>query len=327
MENFSSPPRYNSHDNTTTGKPKGVPDRYGDLSTDVPQPDEDQQVQEVEVDAAVEEFRNVERELRRTLSRGRIQAGASDEELKDVEANQQGDHFDLKDFLQGAITNTSQHGIGFRKKMGVVFKGLTVVGEGADASHISNVADAFFTVVKAFNPIRWFKKEERGTDFDILHDLTGFVKDGEMLLVLGRPGSGCSTFLRVVANERKTYKDIHGIVTYGGVPATEFDRFAGEAIYTAEEDVHFPTLTVKQTLHFSLKTKTPGTRVPEQTRRNFRQEVVYMLTNMFGLTKQINTLVGNEWVRGLSGGERKRMTITEAMSARAAINAWDCSVG
>jgi ATP-binding cassette subfamily G (WHITE) protein 2 (SNQ2) len=35
--------------------------------------------------------------------------------------------------------------------------------------------------------------------------------------------------------------------------------------------------------------------------------------------------VGNEWIRGLSGGERKRLTIAEAMTARAAINCWDCT--
>jgi ATP-binding cassette, subfamily G (WHITE), member 2, SNQ2 len=35
--------------------------------------------------------------------------------------------------------------------------------------------------------------------------------------------------------------------------------------------------------------------------------------------------VGNEWIRGLSGGERKRLTISEAMTARAAINCWDCT--
>lgn len=36
-------------------------------------------------------------------------------------------------------------------------------------------------------------------------------------------------------------------------------------------------------------------------------------------------LVGNEWIRGLSGGERKRLTIAEAMTARGTINCWDCT--
>lgn len=46
-----------------------------------------------------------------------------------------------------------------------------------------------------------------------------------MLLVLGRPGSGCSTFLRTVANVRDGFEDVQGEVHYGGIPAAEFDEF------------------------------------------------------------------------------------------------------
>jgi ATP-binding cassette subfamily G (WHITE) protein 2 (SNQ2) len=45
-----------------------------------------------------------------------------------------------------------------------------------------------------------------GEKRDLIHDFTGVVRDGEMLLVLGRPGSGCSTFLKAVTN--KTYASL-----------------------------------------------------------------------------------------------------------------------
>ena len=45
-----------------------------------------------------------------------------------------------------------------------------------------------------------------------------------------------------------------GDVTYGGIPAKQFERYMGDTIYTAEEDVHFPTLTVRQTLTAALTT-------------------------------------------------------------------------
>lgn len=57
-------------------------------------------------------------------------------------------------------------------------------------------------------------KKQQGTLFDILHEVSAFCKDGEMLLVLGRPGAGCSTFLRVAANERSIYADVKGDVRY-----------------------------------------------------------------------------------------------------------------
>lgn len=44
----------------------------------------------------------------------------------------------------------------------------------------------------------------------------GCVRPGEMLLVLGRPGSGCSTFLKVLGNQRNGYESVEGDVRYGG---------------------------------------------------------------------------------------------------------------
>jgi ABC-type multidrug transport system ATPase subunit len=46
-----------------------------------------------------------------------------------------------------------------------------------------------------------------------------------MVLVLGRPGSGCSTLLRVIANMRESFIKVKGDVTYGGISASEFSRY------------------------------------------------------------------------------------------------------
>lgn len=111
-----------------------------------------------------------------------------------------------------------------------------------------------------------------------------------MLLVLGRPGAGCSTLLRLIANARAGYVDVTGNVTYAGVPAEEFDRYSGEAIYIPEEDAHFPILTVRQTLDFTLKTKTPGNRLPDESRKEFRTKMFDLLLTMFGMKKQADTV-------------------------------------
>jgi ABC-type multidrug transport system ATPase subunit len=83
--------------------------------------------------------------------------------------------------------------------------------------------------------------------------------------------------------------------------------------------MHFPTLTVGQTLNFALSLKTPGKRLPTQTLKQFREEVMNLLLRMVNIPHTKNTLVGNAEVRGISGGERKRVSILEMMTARPAV--------
>lgn len=85
-------------------------------------------------------------------------------------------------------------------------------------------------------------------------------------------------------------------------------------------------MTVRQTLTTALKTKTPGKRLPEQAhKKQFVDEFLDVLTKMYGLTKQVETVVGNAFIRGVSGGERKRLSIAEQMATRSSINMWDGS--
>ncbi|EFA79509.1 ABC transporter G family protein [Heterostelium album PN500] len=227
--------------------------------------------------------------------------------------------FKLRKYFEDSHRMSMENGVK-PKKMGVSIHNLTVVGRGADVSVISNMLSPFKFI---FNPRKWFNNN--GTTFDILHNINTFCKDGELLLVLGRPGAGCSTLLRLISNQRNTYVSVKGDINYGGIKSEDWARYRGEAIYTPEEDVHHPTLTLRQTLDFALKCKTPGNRLPDETKRSFREKIFNLLVNMFGIAKQADTMVGNEFVRGLSGGERKRMTITEAMVSGAPIICWDCS--
>ncbi|CAO3598758.1 unnamed protein product [Absidia cylindrospora] len=165
-----------------------------------------------------------------------------------------------------------------------------------------------------------------GNKKTILHKLNGFCKNGEMLLVLGRPGAGCTSLLKVVANMRGSFTDVDGTISYGGLDPYMFAKdFRGQVCYNGEEDLHYPTLTAKQTLQFALRTKTPGKRLPNETKTEFVNKILYMLGNMLGLTKQMDTMVGNAFIRGLSGGERKRLSIGEHMTTSSSINCWDCS--
>lgn len=88
-------------------------------------------------------------------------------------------------------------------------------------------------------------------------------------------------------------------------------------------DNHFPHLTVEQTLRFAIACRTPRQRVDDLSRKEFQDFSLEVLATVFGLRHVLSTKVGNDYVRGVSGGERKRVSISEALAARAAIYCWD----
>ena len=127
-----------------------------------------------------------------------------------------------------------------------------------------------------------------GQKRDLIHDFTGVVRDGEMLLVLGRPGSGCSTFLKAIANKRTGFAGVTGEVSYGGISAQEQAKsYRGEINYNEEDDQHFPTLTVEQTLNFSLLNKT------KKHEKGDIPIIIGALLKMFGISHTRHTLVGD----------------------------------
>jgi len=99
----------------------------------------------------------------------------------------------------------------------------------------------------------------------------------------------------------------------------------GEAIYTAEVDTHFPQLTVGETLTFAAHARAPATLPEGITKTSFANHLRDVVMAMFGISHTINTRVGNEYIRGVSGGERKRVTIAEAALSNAPLQCWDNS--
>lgn len=91
----------------------------------------------------------------------------------------------------------------------------------------------------------------------------------------------------------------------------------------AEDDIHQATLTVGQTLSFALDCKAPGKRVQGMSTSDFKDKVVDLMLKMFNIEHTKNTVVGNQFIRGVSGGERKRASIAEMMICGSSVNCWD----
>ena len=175
---------------------------------------------------------------------------------------------------------------------------------------------------------------------DILSGFEGVMKPGEMIrksypcylvfflakfgqVVLGNPGSGCSTFLKTLTNQTKEYHSVSGEIHYDAFSPEELaHHFRGDVQYSPEDDVHFPTLTVQQTINFAATARTPRDRMLT-SRKTFADRITTTLATIFGLRHALKTPVGDAAIRGVSGGEKKRVSIAEGLASRATIGAWD----
>ncbi|KAG6850300.1 hypothetical protein H0H93_015242 [Arthromyces matolae] len=228
--------------------------------------------------------------------------------------------FDFEKTLREIVRRRDEADIKPRT-LGVVFRDLEVKGLGASVTYQPTFASTF-----SFKAMQSKIRELRHPPVrTILSGFDGVVKPGEMLLVLGRPGSGCTTFLKTMANMREEYYAVNGTVHYDSLTSAEIkNHYRGDVQFCPEDDVHFPSLTVEQTLSFAAKTRAPQLRAG-MDRTTYTEQITDVLTTLFGLRHAKHTPVGNAAIRGVSGGEKKRVSIAEVMATRSCIGAWDNS--
>jgi len=126
----------------------------------------------------------------------------------DLEANKKEDGFDLARLIKSRRAQMQEDGIETDKPLGVIWKNLTVKGVGSTASFAHTLDKAiigsfgpnvFNVLCKQFPSIANKIPGRHVPVRNLIEDFSGCLKD-EMLLVLGSPGSGCSTFLKVITN-------------------------------------------------------------------------------------------------------------------------------
>ncbi|EEH23444.2 hypothetical protein PABG_05655 [Paracoccidioides brasiliensis Pb03] len=243
-------------------------------------------------------------------------------QLGDAVLNPSSPQFDFYKWARMLMKLMEEDGLK-RRRTGITFRNLSVYGSGPALqlqSTVSTPIMALFRFQETFGVGR--KTQKR-----ILNNFHGALREGEMLVVLGRPGSGCSTFLKTICGETHGLElEREASVQYNGIPQTTFKKeFRGEAVYSAEDEKHFPHLTVGQTLEFAAACRTPSARVMGMARKEFSHHIARVVMAIFGLSHTANTKVGDDYVRGVSGGERKRVSIAELGLSGAPVICWDNS--
>ncbi|GJR51721.1 ABC transporter G family member 6-like protein [Tanacetum coccineum] len=136
----------------------------------------------------------------------------------------------------------------------------------------------------------------------LLNDISGEARDGELVAVLGASGSGKSTLIDALAN-RIAKGSLKGTVTLNG-EQLESRLLKVISAYVMQDDLLFPMLTVEETLMFAAEFRLP--RTFSKSKKKLR---VQALIDQLGLRNAAKTVIGDEGHRGVSGGERRRVSI------------------
>ncbi|KAJ8773505.1 hypothetical protein K2173_005751 [Erythroxylum novogranatense] len=178
----------------------------------------------------------------------------------------------------------------------------------------------------------------RKQPFPVLHDVSGIIKPKRMTLLLGPPSSGKTTLLLALSGKLSKDLKFSGSVTYNGHSMEEFVPQRSSA-YISQYDLHIGEMTVRETLAFSARCQGVGSRydmLKELARREKAANIkpdpdidIYMksaalegqetsvdtdyILKILGLELCADTLVGDELIRGVSGGQKKRVTTGEML--------------
>ncbi|CAN4095915.1 unnamed protein product [Withania somnifera] len=172
----------------------------------------------------------------------------------------------------------------------------------------------------------------------ILKDVSGMIKPCRMTLLLRPPNSGKTTLLLSLAGKLNPALKVTGNMTYDG---HELDEFVPQrtAAYINQHDLHIEEMTVRETFEFSARCQGVGSRfemLAELSRREKAANIkpdpdidIYMkaaarqgqeanvvtdyVLKILGLDIYADTMVGDEMIRGISGGQKKRVTTSEML--------------
>lgn len=165
--------------------------------------------------------------------------------------------------------------------------------------------DISFSVTKRHG---LFGPKERKT---ILHGVSGSVGAGELCAILGPSGAGKTTLLNTLTHEAFG-GTAHGTCTLNGTNIDE-RTFHQQCCIVAQQDSHWAFLRCRETVDYAAQLYMPSLS------RGARHAAVDALLARMGLSDCADTRVGNAGIRGLSGGQKRRLSLALALIKKPAV--------
>ncbi|OJJ85347.1 putative ABC transporter [Aspergillus glaucus CBS 516.65] len=143
-------------------------------------------------------------------------------------------------------------------------------------------------------------------DRDLIKGISGDVQAGQLVALMGPSGSGKTTLLNVLAR-RAAHKNTTGdsYVNNTKVDDTTFNQLAS---YVEQEDALIGSLNVWETLQFAA-----DLALPRSVTKGQRKQRIKMLLNAFGIQNQAKTLIGTPIRKGISGGQKRRVSVASQL--------------
>ncbi|GMG99992.1 hypothetical protein Nepgr_001832 [Nepenthes gracilis] len=149
----------------------------------------------------------------------------------------------------------------------------------------------------------FFPRLKKPNQIEILKSISFVAKSAEILAIVGPSGTGKSTLLRIISGRVRDEDFDQSTIFLNDRAITSPSQLRMICGYVSQEDDLLPLLTVKETLMFSAKFRLRNMNSRE------KEDRVEGLMQELGLVHVANSFVGDEDYRGISGGERKRVSI------------------
>ncbi|CAN3375613.1 hypothetical protein DIURU_005653 [Diutina rugosa] len=139
----------------------------------------------------------------------------------------------------------------------------------------------------------------------LLRDFSASFEANKLNVIMGPSGSGKTTLLNYLSHRlpRSTRFQAQGSIFLNSTEVTSKQLGSVSAYVTQHDNTLIPALTVRETLHFQAKLRLPPEEIPRLN------PIVNGLLRQMGLLDCADTVIGNDVIKGVSGGEKRRVSI------------------
>lgn len=184
----------------------------------------------------------------------------------------------------------------------------TEVGDGLE-SHLLKGENEILIDEESIRKLTWKKLTSTitGTNKMILKDLSGSAREGELVAIIGTSGAGKTTLLNILGQKmKKSTAKITGDINYMIKGKNSIRQLRSESSFLRQDDIFHSNITPREAMSFAMDLQTSDSQ-------ELKKERIKDLLEQLNLMACADTRIGNFEHRGISGGEKRRLSLAIEM--------------